>query len=176
MNATLTFPKQNVFARDVLLVVLSSLLISLMGQFSIHLPFTPIPISLRCQTILLLSVLLGSRRAGLAVLGFLMQGAIGLPVFAGGASTLAALLSPKGGYIIGFLMAAIVVGYMSEKKVRHSLSFLAGTLIIYACGSAYLSTFVGFSKALLLGVVPFVIGDFLKTAVCLKILGRFKHA
>lgn len=147
--------------RDAAIVVLSGLLIGLMGQFSIPLPFTPVPITFRLQTILFLSVLLGSRRAVLATAFFLIQGAFGLSLFATG---------PVAGYLVGYLVAACVVGYMSEKKMSASISFLVGTLIVYICGASYLSTILGVSKAIYLGVLPFLIGDFLKAVVCLKML------
>lgn len=167
---TLSIQRENTFARDAILVVLSGLLITLMGQFSIPLPFTPIPISFRFQTILLLSVLLGSKRAVLAVSVFLVQGAMGLPVFAGNASGLLALLGPKGGYIIGFLIAAFVVGLISEKTKKAIPALAVGTLIVYTLGALHLSTFIGLEQAILLGVVPFILGDLLKTVAVLKIL------
>ena len=66
--------------------------------------------------------------------------------------------------------AAFIVGYMSEKRIRATFSFGVGTLVVYACGAAYLSTLIGFQKAILLGVIPFLVGDLLKTVICLKIL------
>jgi biotin transport system substrate-specific component len=162
---TLSLKKEHAFLRDMFLVVLSGLLITLMGQVSIPLPFTPIPISFRFQTVLLLSILLGSRRAVLSVAFFLLQGVFGLPVFAVG---------PVAGYLAGYLVAACVVGYMSEKRIQAPLSFLVGTLIVYVCGAAYLSTLIGLQKALLLGVVPFIVGDLLKTMVYLKILAWYQ--
>jgi biotin transport system substrate-specific component len=168
----LSTTQENTFARDAIIVVLSGLLITLMGQFSIPLPFTPVSISFRFQTILLLSVLLGSKRAVLACSVFLVQGAFGLPVFAGGTSGLVGLLGPSGGYIVGYLIAAFVVGWISEKSKKAIPALLAGTLIVYACGSVYLSTFIGIQNAILLGVLPFVFGDLLKTAAVLKILDR----
>lgn len=163
---SLSLKKENTFIRDAVLIALSGLLIALMGQFSIPLPFTPVPISFRLQTILFLSVLLGSRKASLAVAFFLIQGALGLPVFATG---------PVAGYLVGYLVAACVVGYMSEKKMQAPLSFLVGTLLVYALGASYLALLVGVRKAILLGVVPFLLGDFLKTVVCLKMLSWQKR-
>ena len=173
----LSWKQENTYTRDVFIVLLSSLLIALMGQLSIPLPFTPVPISFRFQTVLLLSALLGSRRAVLATALFLLQGMLGLPLFANGASGIAGLLGPVGGYYLGYLAAAFIVGYISESPKNRTLgrcamSFLAGTMIVYTCGTAYLATFVGFPKALLLGVAPFVVGDVAKTFVCLKILSR----
>lgn len=101
---------------------------------------------------------------------------MGLPIFAGNASGLTGLLGPSGGYYFGFVIAAFTIGYLTEKyTLRPFLSFLAGTLIVYAIGSAYLSTFVGIQKAFLLGVAPFLLGDLLKTFVCVKMLQWMKR-
>ena len=162
--------RENTFARDAIIVVLSGLLITLMGQFSISLPFTPVPISFRLQTIMLLSVLLGSRRAVLAVCVFLVQGAIGFPVFAGHTSGLVGLLGPNGGYIVGYLVAAFVVGVISERTKKEILALALGTLVVYTLGALHLSTFIGIQKAILLGVVPFILGDLLKSVAVVKIL------
>jgi biotin transport system substrate-specific component len=176
----LSIKRENTFSRDVLVVILSGLLITLMGQFSIPLPFTPVPISFRFQTILLLSVLLGSRRAVLAVAVFLAQGAFGLSVFAGHTSGLVGLLGPNGGYIASYLIAAFVVGMISERTKKAIPALAAGTLIVYTLGALHLSTFIGLQKAILLGVVPFIFGDLLKTVAVLKILDwmgwQNKHA
>lgn len=172
--------QENTLFRDACIVLLSSFLIALAGQFSIPLPFTPVPISFRFQTILFLSVLLGSRRASLATLLFLGQGALGLFPMSGSYG-IAGLMGPNGGYYFGFVIAAFVVGKICEGNksfsfARTSLAMLAGTFIVYVCGVAYLSTFVGFPKAILLGLAPFVLGDLLKTAICVKILQRLKRS
>lgn len=173
---TLPWKQENVYLRDAFLILLSSLLITLMGQFSIPLPFTPVPISFRMQTIFFLAVLLGSRRAAMATFLFLVQGAVGLPIFAGGASGIIGLLGPSGGYYAGFVLAAFVIGNMTEKyKARPFMAFFTGTLIVYLTGSAYLASFVGMQKAFLLGVVPFLFGDLFKSLVCLKMLDWMKR-
>src|SRR3989338_11340237 len=161
------------FLKNGAIVLLSSFLIGLLGQVAIPLPFTPIPIVTQCQAILLLSILLGSQRAAAAVALFLMQGAMGLPVFANGAAGLAILMGPRGGYLIGYLVAAYVVGALMERVKERSVmqTFLAlclGNGIVYLLGAAYLSSFLGVKKALLLGVAPFLLGDLLKNIACLK--------
>ncbi|MES2272957.1 MAG: biotin transporter BioY [Chlamydiota bacterium] len=163
------------FLRDVSIVILASLLIGLFGKVAIPLPFTPIPISTQNSLILLMAVLLGSRRAFSATFAFILQGVVGLPVFAGALGGFAILLGPKGGYLVGYLAAAIVTGFLieklREKTIRNAFIALGlGNLVIYLFGAGYLSTFVGFQKAILLGIVPFLIGDLLKILICLKVL------
>ena len=162
-------------ARDFLLVLLSSFLICLSGQIAFPLWFTPVPIATQNSVVLLMGALLGPRRGAAAVFVFLLQGALGLPVFSNGGFGFAHFFTPTGGYLIGYLVAAFVVGLIVERRrTTGSLlgALLLGNLIIYLFGASYLATFVGMNKAFSLGVAPFLIGDFLKTLVSVKILGR----
>ncbi len=167
--------KMPTWLKNVTLIAGTSILIGLLAHVSIPLPFTPIPLVFQVSFILFSSVLLGSKRAAGAVLAFLAQGAAGLPVFAGGASGIATLIGPRGGYLLGYLIAAYVVGRLIELSGQRSilnafLAMFAGSVIVYACGAFGLSFFVGGTQALLLGVAPFVIGDLLKIALGLKVL------
>lgn len=161
--------------KDIAISIAASFGIGLLAQLAIPLPFTPVPIATQNSFVLLLAALLGARRGSAAVFAFLAQGAMGFPVFAGGVGGMAKILGPTGGYLMGYLIAAFLVGTLMEKWKERSvcktfLSLAAGHLTIYLFGAAYLSTFVGFEKALLLGVAPFVIGDLLKIVVSLKIM------
>ena len=98
---------------------------------------------------------------------YLGLGAAGLPLFAGGASGLAYISGSTLGYLVGFVIAALVIGHLAEKGLERKwstslLPFLIGTLIIYACGTGWLSISLGWEKAFVLGVFPFIIGDTLK--------------
>lgn len=157
-----------------LAIIGGSILISLFAQVSIPLPFTPVPLTTQSMMVLLLGALLG-RKAIFSVMGYLMQGAFGLPVFAGGSYGMLVLLGPTGGYLISYLFASYVVGLLMERaKERTPLNaFYAmgvGSLIIYLLGAARLSSFVGVEKAILLGVLPFLVGDLLKIFVGIRIL------
>lgn len=168
-----TLALERSYTRDFAVVLLASFVICLSGQLAIPLWFTPIPIATQNSVVLLMAVLLGSRRGTAATFAFLVQGALGLPVFSNGAGGFAMFLGPRGGYLIGYLVAAFVVGYIAERKRTAGNAFAAmaaGNLVIYICGAGYLATFVGFSKAILLGVAPFLFGDLLKIVVGLKIL------
>jgi biotin transport system substrate-specific component len=150
-------------------------LISLFAYVSIPLPFTPVPLATQGTLIFLLSVLLGSKRASAAVALLLAQGAFGLPVFGPGLVGLARFAGPTGGYLIGYFVAAYAVGKVTELLGKKTLTnaciaMLIGNVILLALGAIRLSMFLGLEKALLLGVVPFLLGDLLKIAVGLKIL------
>lgn len=173
-----TVTLENAKVQDVCLVILSSILIGLFGQFSIPLPFSPVPLSTQDTLILALAVLLGPKRATLAVLLFLAQGAIGLPVFANNGTPcgLSRFFGPTGGYLISYPIAAYLTGALAHRLpktlLNTLLAFLAGSATIFLFGVTYLSTFVGFTKAIWLGFVPFIPGNFLKTFIALKLIGK----
>lgn len=174
----LVFPrvaKENAWFREAVTILGASILIALSGPFAIRLPFTPVPIVLQSHVILLMGALLGSRRGALAVLAFLAQAVAGLPVLASGKMGIPALVGPTGGYLVGYVAGAYLVGLLMEKtKSRSSLKTLgalsAGSLIIYLFGCMHLAGFVGYQKALLVGVLPFILGDLVKTIVCVRLL------
>ena len=170
----LSWEKSPALFQDVAIVLLSSILIGLFGQIAIPLPFTPVPIATQPQVILLLAALLGPRRAVAAVLAFLAQGAFGLSVFAGAVGGMAKLMGPTAGYLLGYVAASWITGHLVEKMrektiVKTFLAMSVGNGVIFLMGCAYLSTFLGLQKALLLGALPFILGDVLKLIFCAKI-------
>lgn len=174
-TVTMELQKIPTWAKNIGLVLGASILLGLFAHVVIPLPFSPIPIVLQVSLVLLLSVLLGSKKAVAAVLAFLGQGAMGLPVFAGGAAGIPFLCGPKAGYYFGYLIAAYVTGRLIEisgkKSLFHAaLAMFAGNILIYLFGAAWLATFIGANQALLLGVAPFIVGDFVKVACGLKFL------
>jgi biotin transport system substrate-specific component len=161
--------------KDVGVILGASVIIALFAPISIPLPFTPVPIAVQAHVILLLSCLLGSKRASMAVLTYLFQGAIGLPVFAGGAAGIMALAGPTGGYLLGYLAAAFVTGFITERMVNRtpSKAFAAmglGNVIVYLFGLPWLSRYVGWQSAIVLGVLPFLIGDMFKLIIAARSL------
>lgn len=171
----IVFESNHSFIRSACLVILSSILIGLFAKVAIPLPFTPIPLATQPFVVLILSCLLGSKRAFAAVLGFIAQGAAGLPVFAKGLAGMAVLAGPTGGYLIGYLAAALLVGFLAERMKNRTpanlfLILSAGTAMFFLFGVPYLATFIGFKKAILLGMVPFLLGDVVKIFACVKIL------
>ena len=174
MNATLapTFitralPRLNSRLRDLLLIVGGSLFVAGMAQVKIPLPFTPVPLTGQTFAVLLVGAALGSRRGATSLALYLSMGILGLPFFAGGASGLATLSGPTGGYLVGFVVAAYIVGRLAENGLERRFQsawvvFLAGEALIYLCGVAWLSVFLGVQRALVAGFVPFLIGDAIK--------------
>jgi biotin transport system substrate-specific component len=154
--------------RDLVLIVSGALFVAILAQVKIPLPFTPVPLTGQTFAVLLAAAVLGSKRGAASMAFYIALGAFGLPVFAGGAAGAAYLGGATLGYLIGFVIAAYVVGLLAERglerNVRTSiLPFLAGTIIILVCGVAWLSIFLGsFGKAISAGLLPFVAGDIIK--------------
>ena len=168
MIKALTQIRENKLVKDLLLVLGASILLGLSGPLNIPLPFTPIPLALRQILVPLLGIFLGPRRAALAVVAFIFQGAIGLPVFMG-----AGLFGPMAGYLIGYIAAAYITGKIAENSHTYKNHFFAlsmGSLSIYLFGIVGLMPYVGsLQKAILLGVAPFILGDLLKIILATKV-------
>ncbi|MDO8531161.1 MAG: biotin transporter BioY [Dehalococcoidia bacterium] len=169
--------------RDVLLVVGFSALIALSARIAVFLPFTPVPITAQTLAVLLTGAVLGSKRGALALLAYIAEGAAGLPVFSAGRAGLPILLGPSGGYIWGFLAAAFLVGFLTERGWDRTvwtaaLAMLIGTAIIYLFGVPQLAfvlsptsgAALGLDKALALGVLPFLPGDAIKLLIAAGVL------
>ncbi len=162
------FPSAASWLRDLILIVLGSLFVAALAQVTIPLPFTPVPISGQTFAVLLVGAALGSKRGAAALALYVAEGAIGLPFFADGASGMSVLTGATAGYLVGFVGAAYVVGQLADRGLERSvftsiIPFLIGTVIIYACGVTWLAVVLGsFSKAITLGLVPFLIVDSIK--------------
>lgn len=161
--------------RSLVLVMGGSFLIALFARVAIPFPFSPVPIALQGHLCLLLGILFGSRIGTLMVLTYLLQGVLGLPVFALGRAGLPILLGPTGGYLIGYALGTWITGYLFERSGSKNqrlacLAMVIGNLMIYLCGLPQLSLFVGIEKVFLLGMLPFLLGDSVKLVVAHRIL------
>ena len=151
-------------ARDVALIVAFSLLVALLARISIPLPFTPVPITGQTLGVLLTGAALGSWRGAAAMTLYLVEG-FQFPVYAGGGSGLFWQMA-SGGYLVGFIPAAFIVGYLCERgwerKAWIILAMLAGNIVLYVPGLIQLSFFVPNDKVLEYGLYPFIAGDLIK--------------
>ena len=143
-------------------------------------PVGPVPIVLQNLFVFMAGLLLGARWGTAAVAIYLLAGACGLPVFSGGRGGIGHIVGPTGGYLVGFLPAAYLVGVVSSRG-RNRVVFdvagmLLGTAAIYVPGVAWLKLTTGMSltKALALGMVPFLIGDALKIAVAVPLARKLR--
>lgn len=161
--------------RNFFLVCAAAFLIILSGRIVIPLFFTPIPIALPSHVCLLMGALLGRRLGSLSVALVLLLGALDFPVFAQGLGGFSVLLGPRGGYLIGYLMATWVTGYLIERKQLSSprlktIAMGVGNLVIYLCGLPQLALFVGVERVILLGMVPFLAGDLIKLFIAYRLM------
>ena len=153
------------------MMVYASLFAALTGVGAfLAIPIGPVPIVLQNMFVYLAGLLMGPRW-GLASIGvYLLAGACGLPVFAGGLGGIGRIVGPTGGYLIGYLPAVYIIGKISarghQRAVYDVLAMICGTLILYACGVSWLKIVSGMppAKALAVGMYPFLIGDALKIA------------
>ena len=159
-------------ARAIVLALIGTALLTLSAK--IQVPFWPVPMTMQTFVVLVLGMAYGWRLAGATVLLYLAQGAIGLPVFAAGGG-IAYLAGPTGGYLVGFLLAAVAVGWLAEhgwdrSAPRTLAAMLIGTAIIFTCGIAWLGTLIGLPQAISAGLVPFLLGEAVKIALATAIL------
>ena len=151
--------------REILILLVSPLVLSLLAQISVSLPFTPVPITGQTFGVETLALLLGGWRAFASVTLYILAGAAGLPVFAGfkGGMT----WGPTSGYLIGMAVASLVVGTLSDHGATRSLkraffSCVIGSSCIFTCGMIGLHHFVPTKNPFLVGMLPFLPGDFIK--------------
>lgn len=131
--------------------------------------------------LIIVSLSMGSKAATSSIFLYLIEGALGLPIFASGTSSMAILLGPSGGYLWGFIPAAFVMGYFADKGylasfVKSTIATTLGVFIVFCFGLAQLSFFVPTNTLLTIGLYPFIIGEILKVAItvlALPIIYRF---
>lgn len=182
------FPQEGI-AADAVRIVSATILLALCAHIVIPLPWTPVPITGQTFGVVLVGVLLGARRGGIALVLYLLEGAAGLPVFQPlGLVGPARFLGPTAGYLISYPVAAFVTGWLVERGARISsgraagsrvagLSLIGGLIsgeaIIFAGGCAWLAVGLGFGwrVALQQGALPFVPGEIIKMAAIVAAVG-----
>lgn len=167
-----TIPGQRV--RDVVLVVAGAGFIGLLAQISFHLSFTPVPITAQTLGVLLVGTSLGLRRGAAALILYAAAGLIGVPWFAAGGS---GYVGPNFGYILGFIAAAAICGYLAERRADRRVktavpAMVVGEVVMYVIGVGWLAVYlhIGIGKAISLGFTPFWIGDAIKCALAAGLL------
>ncbi len=158
-------------ARSVPGTVLWAIALSLVLAASAHIqvPFWPVPMTLQTLAVLGIAAFAGPRLAWAALAAYVLEGAAGLPVFAGTAAGPAYLAGPTVGYIAGFFLAAGLAGWGARRFAAQPVPLFAcmvgAAALIYVPGVAWLSTFTGFPKAFAVGAVPFLVADLVKAAL-----------
>jgi biotin transport system substrate-specific component len=149
-------------------VALGSLFIAICAQINIPLPL--VPITMQTFAVLAVGAAFGMRLGAATLVLYVLEGTLGLPVFAQYNAGPAVLMGPTGGYLIGFILAAALVGWFAERGFdRRVLTMfgvmMLGAAILYVPGLLWLAKFTGYDKVLELGLYPFLWGDLLKAAL-----------
>ena len=160
-------------AKKALLVVSGSLFLAALSQVSVG---EPVPQTLQTLGVMLIGLTFGFRLATATLLLYILEGALGLPVFAGFSGGIAKIIGGTGGYLVGFVLAAALIGYLADAKFTRSwagtiAALFAGEVIIFGLGVAWLTYLYGFDKAVEWGFTPFVLWDALKLALA-AVLGK----
>ncbi len=160
-------------ARKALLILAGTALLAISARAQI--PFWPVPMTMQTFVVLVIGMVYGARLGAATLVAYLLEGAVGLPVFATGGG-LAYFAGPTAGYLFGFLLAAMLVGSLAERGWDRNprltvLAMTLGTIVIFACGVLWLSVYVGsIGEAIKTGVAPFVPAALLKIALAAIVL------
>lgn len=164
---------------DIFKSALFSTLTAIGAYISIPLPFSEVPIILQTMFTYLSGAILGGYLGAFSQVIYILIGVAGFPIFAGGGSSISVLIGPSGGYLIGFIIAAFVIGEL--KKVKGGVVWLficmvVGTIIIYVLGVVQLMnwTKISLNQAILIGVLPFIFGDLIKVFIATYITQRIE--
>ena len=163
--------------RNVVLAIGGTALLTIAAK--IQVPFYPVPMTMQTFVVLALGMAYGWRLGGATLILYLAEGAVGLPVFAGTPEKgigLAYMLGGTGGYLVGFVLAAVLCGWLAERGwdrnvAKTAFAMLAGNVIIYVPGLLWLGGLFGWDKPILeWGLTPFILGDLTKLALAAAVL------
>lgn len=168
--------KENSLFKQIVLILAGVIVLAAASQLSI--PLIPVPLTFQSATVILIGMAYGARYGTYVIATYLIAGACGLPVFADFSFGIAPFFGPTGGYLIGFLPAAFISGYLAQKGWAKGVisSFIAaclGVSIIFLLGISVLSTFVGWEKAIDVGLMPFILSEFIKLLAASLMIPRF---
>jgi biotin transport system substrate-specific component len=166
------------FLSKALLVLAGTAVLALAAHVKV--PFWPVPMTMQTLVVLLIGAAYGPTLAAATLITYLVEGALGLPVFTSGAGALY-MVGPTGGYLVGFLAAATAVGFLFSRGYAKSLPatiaiFLLGDVLVFAFGVAWLGNLIGFEKAIAGGLLPFLPAEALKIALATAAVTLVKRA
>lgn len=173
MNATLLGLLPRTLPVKIAAVILGTLLLA--ASAKVQVPFWPVPMTMQTTVVLVLGMAYGWRLGAATVALYLAQGLMGLPVFAGPTAGPAYMMGPTAGYLVGFLAAAAVIGWLADRGWdqtwgRTALAMALGHAVIFAFGVAWLAGLVGLEKAVAVGLTPFIAATILKTGLGLALV------
>ncbi|MEI9423035.1 biotin transporter BioY [Mesorhizobium sp. Cs1299R1N1] len=150
-------------------VVLGTLFLALSSY--IEVPMVPVPVTMQTFAVTLIGALYGWRLGAVTIAAWLVEGAAGFPVLAGGAAGIQHFVGPTGGYLFAFPITGALVGWLAERGwngnrvILAFLAMLVGNLLCLVIGTVWLAAIIGVEKAITFGFVPFIVGGLLKSAL-----------
>lgn len=162
---------QKIRTKQMVLIALMTAVTCVLGPLSIPLPFSPVPISLTNFAIFLAIFVLGMKNGTISFIIYLLLGAVGVPVFSSFRGGLQVLAGPTGGYLIGFIFLALIMGFaldhFDRKLVPTIIGMIIGMAVCYAFGTVWLAKLLSlsFKEGLMMGVIPYLPGDAAKIII-----------
>ena len=172
INKLKTFENINSNVVSILLVLFGTILLAISAK--IQVPFWPVPMTMQTFVIFLIGMTYSVRLSFITVSMYLFEGALGLPVFASGGG-IAYLVGPTSGYLYGMLISSVVISYLanlgfSKTYFKTSMSLLIGSFIIFLFGILYLGSIIGYEKAIIAGLLPFIPSELFKIALAVSLI------
>jgi biotin transport system substrate-specific component len=155
------------------LVLLGTVLLAVSAQ--VQVPFIPVPMTMQTFMVLIIGATYGARLGVATMIAYILEGAVGLPVFAQFSAGAHVLVGPTAGYLAGFVAAAALTGFLAERGFGRNLataaiSFVLGSVVLFALGLAWLSYLIGADKAIEFGLLPFIYSEPTKIALATVLL------
>ena len=172
INKLKTFENFNSNVVSILLVLFGTILLAISAK--IQLPFWPVPMTMQTFVIFLIGMTYSVKLSFITVSMYLFEGALGLPVFASGGG-IAYLVGPTSGYLYGMLISSVVISYLanlgfSKTYLKTSISLLIGSFVIFLFGILYLGSIIGYEKAIIAGLLPFIPSELFKIALAVSLI------
>ena len=170
-SGTVAVDNQKIRTKQMVLIALMTAVTCVLGPLSIPLPFSPVPISLTNFAIFLAIFVLGMKSGTISFIIYLLLGAVGVPVFSSFRGGLQVLAGPTGGYLIGFIFLALIMGFaldhFDRKLVPTIIGMIIGMVVCYAFGTVWLAKLLSlsFKEGLMMGVIPYLAGDAAKIII-----------
>lgn len=170
-SGTVAVDNQKIKTKQMVLIALMTAVTCVLGPLSIPLPFSPVPISLTNFAIFLAIFVLGMKNGTISFIIYLLLGAVGVPVFSSFRGGLQVLAGPTGGYLIGFIFLALIMGFaldhFDRKLVPTIIGMIIGMVVCYAFGTVWIAKLLSlsFKEGLMMGVIPYLAGDVAKIII-----------
>ena len=172
INSLLSTYKINTHYKNIALILSGTLLLTISSK--VQVPFWPVPMTMQTFIVFIIGMAYGWRLAFFTLVAYLIEGAMGLPVFAKGGGLLY-LIGPTSGYLYGMAIAAGIIGFFAEhgynkSYIKSLISLIIGTIIIFVLGVGHLGSVIGYDKALAGGLYPFMPSEFFKIGLAVVLI------